>query len=146
MGREEKRDRLVFFKKTSSQTKISLNSCRPSRYPPTFWATHTVHLASLHQVVAKGQEPTSFYLHCLLGRKCSHGIAPSPNSQAEVPRTPLQCFQDTPWPFIQQMLRNATGTFVLISSRPLLRWLLTHNNSTPENGGSNFCKLGLIQN
>lgn len=146
MGREEKRDRLVFFKKTSSQTKISLNSCRPSKYPPTIWATHTVHLASLHQVVAKGQEPRSFYLHCLLGRKCSHGIAPSPNSQAEVPRTPLQCFQDTPWPFIQQMLRNATGTFVLISSRPLLRWLLSHNNSTPENGDSNFCKLGLIQN
>lgn len=87
----------------------------------------------------KGQELRSFYLHSFLGRKCSHGIAPLPKSTS--PELPLQCFQDI-LPH-QGILRNTMGMFILICSCLLLPHLQLHNSSTPENKGTNFCKVNL---
>lgn len=60
------------------------------------------------------------------------------------PELPSEVLKIHRVPSPQQILRNTTGVFIFISSRLLLHCLISHNSSTPENWGTNFCKLNVI--
>lgn len=78
-----------------------------------------------------------------LGRKCGHGISPSPEPTGSGLQSSAPKVKTYPVPLLQGILRMAPETLIFISSGRLQPFLL-HNSSTSENCAADFCELNFI--
>lgn len=78
-----------------------------------------------------------------LGRKCGHGISPSPEPTGSGLQSSASKVKTYPVPLLQGILRMAPEILIFISSGRL-QHLLFHNSSTSENCAADFCELNFI--